>query len=61
MTPATWRHQKDLKILTDKKHLEMKLSSVYEKREYGHLSSWDIKPTLYEKFLNWNKIFKKIK
>ena len=34
-------------------------SSAYKKYEYGHLGRWYIKSTLYQRFLNWNKIFKK--
>ena len=33
--------------------------SPCEKYEYGHLRSWYIKSTLYKRFLNWTKIFKK--
>ena len=33
----------------------------FEKYECRHLGGWYIKSTLYTKFLNWNRIFKKIK
>ena len=36
-------------------------ASVYEKYKFEHLGSWYIKSTLYEGFLNWNKVFKKNK
>ena len=45
-----------VRVLTGKKY-----SDAFEKYEYEHLVSWYIKSTLYTRFLNWNKIFKKIK
>ena len=32
-----------------------------KKYKYGHLGCWCNKSTLYERLLNWNKIFEKIK
>ena len=37
------------------------LSSSYEKYEYGHLGHWYIKTSLYKRFLNWSKVWKKNK
>ena len=34
---------------------------AHKKYEYGHLGFCYIKSILYKRFLNWNKIFKKIK
>ena len=36
-------------------------SSAGKKYKYRHLGHWYIKSTLYKRFINWNKIFKKIK
>ena len=36
-------------------------SRAYKEYKYGHLGCWYYKSTLYKRFLNWNKIFKKIK
>ena len=36
-------------------------SSACKKYKYRHLGHWYIKSTLYKRFINWNKIFKKIK
>ena len=49
-----------LRILTGKKTPKWN-SSASEQYEYEHLGCWYIKSTLYKRFLNWNKIFKKIK
>ena len=37
----------------------MKFQRFYQKYEYARLGGCYIKSTLYERFLNWNKIFKK--
>ena len=50
----------NLRILTEKMNRK-KISSAYEKYKSEHLGSWYIKATLYKRFLNWNKIFKKLK
>ena len=35
-------------------------SSANDQYEYGHLGCCYIQSTLYKRFLNWNKIFKKV-
>ena len=47
-----------LRILTGEKDRQEN-SSAFEKYEYGHLSSWYIMLTLYNRFSNWNKILVK--
>ena len=49
-----------LRILTGKKTPKWNFSAN-EQYEYRHLGCWYIKSTLYKRFLNWNKIFKRIK
>ena len=53
-------HKCYLRILTGKKHREMKLQRLQKVQiwAFGLLVQ---KSTLYKRFLNWNKIFKKIK
>ena len=46
-----------LKILIGEK----RTPALIKKYEYGNLGCWDIKSTLSNRFLNWNKIFKKMK
>ena len=49
-------------ILTEKKHPQIKLQRLWIcTYEYIHLGRQYIKSTLYKRFLNWNKIFKKKK
>ena len=36
-------------------------SNDFEKYEYEYLGGWYSKPTIYTRFLNWHKTFKKIK
>ena len=49
-----------LRIFTGKNRRQFN-SSDYKKYKYGHLGYWYIKSTFYKRFLNWKKIFKKIK
>ena len=51
---------KFLRILTGKKYSQIKLQRLQQVGN-GHLGRWYIKSTLYKRFLNWNKIFKKTK
>ena len=46
---------------TDSEKAPSNNSSAYGKYEYGHLGGWYIKSTFYKRFLNWNKIFQKIR
>ena len=52
---------KYLRILTRKKHPKIKLSSIYEKYQYSHLSRWYIKLTLFKEFLKLEQIFQQKK
>ena len=50
-----------LRIFTGRENHRQFNSSDYKKYKYGHLDCCYIKSTFYKKFLNWKKIFKKIK